>query len=327
MTGAREVFKSVEVFRLPTWGAIANMTFSPAFSRAYKILVAWADIVHFHMPSPLPELVHMVRGVPLETKTVCTFHAAVANTKYSFVSPLYEPVQHCLLGECDRIVVTAPQNKNVDILSEYNNKISVVPLAYDKIDHSVSNNCAIDEFDICEGENIVLSVGRLVYYKGYEYLIRAMPGVDGHLVLVGKGERLNKLRRLADAVGVADRIHFTGFVPDATLSSLYSLADVFVLPSITASEAFGIVQAEAMARGLPVINTDLPTGVPYVSIHNKTGITVPPRDVESLKISINKLLSDHDLYSRYSHNAIKRSKKFSKETMIREYFKIYNEVL
>ncbi|MBR1555447.1 MAG: glycosyltransferase, partial [Oscillospiraceae bacterium] len=94
---------------------------------------------------------------------------------------------------------------------------------------------------------------------------------------------------------------------DADLKSAFSDCDIFILPSVENSEAFGIVQQEAMTAGKPVINTSLPTGVPYVSLHEKTGLTVPPHDVQSLADAIQKLADSPELRRKYGENARKRA--------------------
>ncbi len=99
---------------------------------------------------------------------------------------------------------------------------------------------------------------------------------------------------LAAEVGVADRVAWLGDVPDADLPALYHLADLFVLPASHPSEAFGLVQVEAMAAGLAVVCTELGTGTSYVNRDGVTGRVVPPRDPAALAAAINELLADAD---------------------------------
>src|SRR5207237_4805489 len=102
----------------------------------------------------------------------------------------------------------------------------------------------------------------------------------------------------------------------------------FVLPSITRSEAFGIVQMEAMACGLPVINTSLDSAVPFVSIGGETGLTVTPQNVEELASAMNLLLNDENLRIRYGRGARRRVQtQFAADVMTRRTLEIYEEVL
>jgi len=170
----------------------------------------------------------------------------------------------------------------------------------------------------------VLFVGRLSYYKGVEYLLDAMGGVDATLLVVGDGEQRAALeRRTREREGVA----FLGRVSDATLKRCYAAADVFVLPSVAPSEAFGIVQLEAMAHGTPIVNTALPTGVPWVSKDGKTGLTVPPKDADALADAIERLLANPDLRRQYGENARERvHRRFSRETMLDAMAAVYEDV-
>ncbi len=142
------------------------------------------------------------------------------------------------------------------------------------------------------GRPIVLFVGRLVRYKGVDVLLEAMRGVSATAILVGNGPEQVSLQRAAERLGVADRVKFLGEVSPDELAALYRACDLFVLPSITRQEAFGVVQIEAMACGKPVISTDLGTGSGWVNQNGETGFVVPPRDAVALHDAIARLLAD-----------------------------------
>jgi len=174
----------------------------------------------------------------------------------------------------------------------------------------------------------VLAVGRLVYYKGFEVLIEAMAKVDGRLLLIGDGPLRAKLEGLAAALGIADRVVFLGALQNRETVPFYHAADVFALPSIARSEAFGIVQIEAMAAGTPVVNTALDSGVPFVSRHEVTGLTVPPRDPDALSAALNRLLQDDQLRAGYGKAARLRARThFSLEAMTSQTRRIYESVV
>ncbi len=139
---------------------------------------------------------------------------------------------------------------------------------------------------------LLLFVGRLRYYKGLDWLIRALPQIPARLIVAGIGPMEAEWRALAAEVGVADRIAWLGEAPDADLPTLYHLADLFVLPASHPSEAFGLVQVEAMAAGVPSVCTELGTGTSYVNREGVTGRVVPPRDPQALADAINSLLAD-----------------------------------
>jgi rhamnosyl/mannosyltransferase len=94
------------------------------------------------------------------------------------------------------------------------------------------------------------------------------------------------------------------------------------------TEAFGIVQIEAMACRKPVISTDLPTGVPFVNLHGETGLVVPPKDAAALADGIKKLFEDTELSARYGDTGRKRVEdEFTVETMLKRVLHLYHEVL
>jgi rhamnosyl/mannosyltransferase len=173
---------------------------------------------------------------------------------------------------------------------------------------------------------LLLAVGRFVYYKGFEYLIRAMKQINATLLLVGDGPLRHSLEQEARALGVAERVVFPGALSD--IAPYYHACDAFVLPSVTRSEAFGIVQLEAMACGKPVVNTSIASGVPFVSLDGVTGITVAPCDAEALGHAINRLLGDADMRAHYGNAARKRvDSEFSSATMLRRTRDLYDSVL
>ncbi len=154
-----------------------------------------------------------------------------------------------------------------------------------------------------------------------------MQEIEATLILIGDGELKEKLIKKSSHLGINDKIHFVGRVSEDELPVYYSIADVFVLPSISGGETFAVVQLEAMAFGVPVVNTSLLTGVTFVSPHNETGLTVPPRDSSALAEAINKILKDDALRLRFSDNARKRARLFSLDRMLIETRKLYAEVI
>ncbi|MDE6774983.1 MAG: glycosyltransferase, partial [Ruminococcus sp.] len=112
------------------------------------------------------------------------------------------------------------------------------------------------------------------------------------------------------------------------LKQAYADCDIFVLPSTAKSEAFGIVQLEAMVYGKPVVNTSLPSGVPYVSIHGETGLTVPSADSDALAESLNLLASDGRLREKLGKNAAERTAEyFNEKDVIQKLYSYLREVM
>ncbi len=144
------------------------------------------------------------------------------------------------------------------------------------------------------------------------------------LRIFGEGPLLEPLKSRAQALGINRRIHFLTDLTDSALSREFANCDFFVLPSVSKSEAFGIVQIEAMSYGKPVINTRLPSGVPYVSIDGETGFTVTPNDADALAAAMQTLIDDAALRKKFGEAAYKRAcEEFSGEVMLDRIYKAY----
>jgi rhamnosyl/mannosyltransferase len=210
------------------------------------------------------------------------------------------------------------------VLQAFRDRCHVIPYGIDTIQFEHCDPDAVGRIRAQFGERLVLSVGRLVYYKGLEYLIRAMVDVRGKLVIVGDGPLREKLERLAARLGLAGKVFFAGVIDNAGVLSYHHAAALFVLASVARSEAFGLVQIEAMAAGLPVVNTSLDSGVPLVSVHQQTGLTVPPADPKALAAAINRLLDDSHLRQQFGQAGVLRARQeFSLDTMLQRTLHLY----
>jgi glycosyltransferase involved in cell wall biosynthesis len=189
---------------------------------------------------------------------------------------------------------------NSAFLRPHAKKCTVLPYGMD-LDYwrtlDASERAGADELRHQQPRRIV-SLGRLVGYKGFDVLIRAMQTIDGHATIVGEGPLLADLQQLATALGVSDRIRFTGRLTRSEIKQLFYSARVFAFPSVTEAEAFGIVQIEAMASGLPIVNTNLTTTVPLVARHDLEALTIPPNDPQALSHALNRILDEPALAER-----------------------------
>ena len=174
----------------------------------------------------------------------------------------------------------------------------------------------------------MLFVGRLVYYKGADVLVRAMRGVDADLVVVGRGPLEGELREVAVANGSAGKITWVEPTGDEELAAYFHAADVFCLPSVANTEAFGLVQIEAHATGTPVVSTDLPTSVPYANPDGVTGLTVAVGDADALAGALNRLLGDPGLRARLGEAARQRAlTQFTIPRMVEQMLAVYSEAI
>lgn len=285
-----------------------------------KKMIKDNDVIHHHYPFPTMEftLLRYLKQMR-DKKLIITWHANIKNSRWSWIERIYNPLIEKLLDRADAIVVTSPQLfENSDILQKYKSKVHTIPLSFDPKFNTVSAK----KFPEDRFFNI-LFVGKLRKYKGVEYLINAVVNLNVNLTIVGNGEELEGLKLLATNLNIESKIVFVSNADDLQLISLYEKADLFVLPSINEAEAFGVVQLEAMANALPVINTNLESGVPFVSLNNYSGITVEPKNTEALTQAIKKIIGDKDLYETYSLNALERVKFFSRQKMSESYYNIY----
>jgi len=311
----------IRVHRIATLATVASASICPAMVSAIRKTPA--DVVHLHSPNPTAVLSYLASGHP--GRLVVTHHSDIIRQRV--LKFAYEPWLRRLMSRADAIISFSPNYiESSVVLSRHRDKCYVIPHGIDARRFQSPDPQAVEEIHAQYGHRIVLGVGRLVYYKGFEYLIRAVAGTNAMLLIIGTGPLESQLKDVARAVGAGDRVHFLGDVPDVT--PYYHAARIFALPSTARSEAFGIVQVEAMACGTPVINTQLESGVPFVSLDTVTGMTVPPADVPSLRHSIQRLLRDDALHHQFSEAARERVRHyFSLEEMARRTLQLYEDVL
>ena len=175
------------------------------------------------------------------------------------------------------------------------------------LDPSAADRAAAAEVRARHGRGgpLWLCAGRMVYYKGFTHAVRALQQVEGRLVLIGGGPDEPRLKAEVERLGLADRVDFLGKLPHyLDVLPYYLAADAFWFPSNARSEAFGLVQVEAMACGCPVLNTAIPhSGVPWVSRHEETGLTVPINDPAALAAAARRLLDEPELRTRLANAA------------------------
>jgi glycosyltransferase involved in cell wall biosynthesis len=171
-------------------------------------------------------------------------------------------------------------------------------------------------------------VGRLVPYKGFPVLIEAMRDLDAQLVIIGEGPQRRQLEQQILESGLSDRVVLAGRVDADELRIMLRSANVFAFPSILPSETFGIAQLEAMACGLPVVNTSLPTGVPWVARHEREALTVPPGDSQALAYALRDLLDQPALARQLGEAGKLRARTlFSHEQFAKRIRNLYGRIL
>ncbi len=312
----------VAVVRLATPLMLHGTPIVPLMARAMR--QARPGLVHLHFPNPMAALACLMSR--LDVPIVVTWHSDVVRQRRAAAA--FAPPLSLLLRRCAAIIVgSTAYIETSAVLNARRNLCRVIPFGIRAAAFERPDPARVAELRRRYGERIVLAVGRLIYYKGFEHLVRAMVDVRATALIAGDGPLAAALTAAAARLGVADRVVLLGRVNDADLKACYHACDVFALPSVERSEAFGIVQLEAMACGRPVVNTWLDSAVPHVSLDGLTGLTVPPGDPAALAAALNALLDDPERRAAMGAAARHRVRdEFSAELMARRTLEVYREV-
>ncbi|HKO97111.1 MAG TPA: glycosyltransferase [Pyrinomonadaceae bacterium] len=315
-----ELADGVKISRL---GTTINLGAAPVCSgMARTIREAQADIVHLHFPNPTGILSYFSSGY--RGPTVVTYHSDIIRQK--ILGQAFQPWLRRFLNRSDAIIVGSQNYVDSSaVLRRFRDKCHIIPFGISEGNFDDFDSQLVEQIRATYGPRIVLGIGRLIYYKGFEFLIRSMTNIDGRLLIIGNGPLRASLEAEARNQGVADRVTFLGEVRE--VKPYVQAADVFALPSIARSEAFGLVQLEAMACGKPVVNTRLESGVPFVSIDGITGLTVPPGDSVALASAINRLLDDKEIRDRMgAAGRLRVQEEFRADLMTARTLDLYREV-
>ena len=312
--GKIEQYQGVEVHRASSVGIFFSMPVSFSFFRQFRRLSKDRDIIQLHMPFPLGDLACLLSGY--NGKVILWWHSDIVRQKKLML--IYKPILNRILKRADLIIVATQGHIDCsEYLKPYHNKCVVIPYGVSRLE---------EKQNFHDGKPVrFLFIGRLVSYKGCDILLKAFQKVDqAELVIVGDGILREELEKLANELGVSGRVRFRHHLTDRQVEDELQRCDVLVLPSVTQAEAFGIVQIEAMAWGKPVINTMLPSGVPYVSLDKVTGITVEPGDIMALTQAMNRMVQEPELRKQWGEAARQRVEEhFLEDTMLKRVLDVY----
>jgi glycosyltransferase involved in cell wall biosynthesis len=321
----RERCGEVDVVRVAAFGQAASVPLCPSFP-----LELWrhrADCVVLHEPNPIAGTALLLRTPA--PRLVVWHHSDLVRPWWAPAT--YGCVQRALYRRADCVIVSSPPLAAASSLVRQARRVAVIPFGvglerYEQVD-AESRSKARQVMAAVPGPRI-LFVGRLVYYKGLDVLLEAMGRCEGSLVIVGEGPLEGTLRAVVAEKRLGGRVLFAGRVPDADLPAFYHACDVFVLPSTARTEAFGVVQIEAMAAGTPVVSTNLPTGVPWVNQDGVSGLVVAPGDPAALGDALRRLLNDDALRRRLGEGARRRAQTmFSRERMVTTFRSLIDTVV
>lgn len=267
------------------------------------------DVIHAHdwLTAYAAKTLKESYNIPL----VSTIHATEAGRNGGIQTEMQRYIndtEWMLTYESSEVIVNSNFMKN-DIQRIFGlpfEKIKVIPNGIDlkkfdgiKKDYEFRRRFAADN------EKIILSLGRLVFEKGIQHLIYAMPKIlsnynDVKLVIVGKGGMINELKQITVNLGIQDKVYFTGYMAGDDVQKMYKVSDVAVFPSTY--EPFGIVALEAMLGGTPTVVSDI-GGLNEIVKHGETGLKSYAGNANSIADSVTQLLYDYDLSEKITKNA------------------------
>jgi glycosyltransferase involved in cell wall biosynthesis len=326
----REDDEAVQLVRVGRWASVARLDVCPELVRFLRAIGPGDfDLLHLHVPNPtmLLALFFCRPRVPW----VITYHSDVVRQKALLF--VQRPFENWVFGQARGIFATSPEYpKGSTYLQRFAGKTTVVPFGIDLGPYLHPSREALtfaEELRREHGQPLWLAVGRLVYYKGLDVAIRALASVPGRLLIIGDGPLKKDLETLAKQMGVADRVFWRGRLAHKELVGAYHAATALWFPSNARSEAFGFVQVEAMASGCPVLNTAIGgSGVPWVSRHEDSGLTVPIGDWQALAQAAQRLWDDADLRARLGRQARERAyREFDADLMARRTLEAYEKAL
>lgn len=310
--GSRSVEKDkgVKIYRAASLGRLFSLPISWDFFRLFKKVVKGHDILLIHHPFPLASLARFLYGTKTSLLAVW-YHSDIVRQRVLYW--LVYPFLYFDLKSARVIFVSSHRlAENSPLLSKFLDKCQVIPFGIDPVYYQDDYHDQVSDLHRRYGR-FMLAVGRLVYYKGYPILLEALKTAPGKLLIIGSGPLETRLRRMIKINNLTERVIIISNRPD-NLVPYYQACEFLVFPSQARTEAFGLVQIEAMACGKPVINTNLPTGVPEVSLNGETGLTVPIKDNVRLAEAIKSLWEDEDLRLKLGAAARKKvSLEFSKD--------------
>ena len=314
------------IFRTKSLTKFAATMISPEMIFRLRRICSEYDIIHVHHPDPMATLALFLSGY--RGKVVLHWHSDILKQK--FLLRFFSPLQSWLIRRADLILGTTPVYvEESPFLRKAQDKTSFLPIGVDPYPWLSDEIKTIR--DQYPGKKIIFSMGRLVSYKGYEYLISAMTHLpEEYVLLIGSdGPLKEQLQQQIEELGLKERVTLLGGLKEEKKQAYFGACDVFCLSSVMKTEAYAIVLVEAMSLGRPVVATKIPeSGVSWVNEDGVSGINVPVEDASALAEAIHKICDDPELWKTYSKGARRRFYDvFTKDEMINSLINIYTELL
>ena len=297
---------------------------SPAMVKWMRKHAAEYDIIHVHHPDPMAALALKLSGY--KGRVILHWHSDIVAQK--FLLKFYRPLQEWLIQRAERIVGTTPVYlQQSPELAAVQDKTAVVPIGIEPV---LYDDYQVRDFRrLYPGKKIVFALGRLVPYKGFDSLIDAATYLpDNYVVLIGGvGPLHDALQEQIRQRNLEKKVRLLGYIANEALPEMFGACSVFVMSSKMKTEAFGIVQIEAMSCARPVVATTIPgSGVSWVNENGFSGLNVPPMNPPAIAKAIQVICSNPDTYQRFSDGALERyATCFTSAIMIDRTISIYAE--
>lgn len=298
-----------------------------SFFKLFKKLRNNYDIILIHTPNPMAALALLF--FKTKAKVVIQWHGDILNKGIFYT--LFRGIEYKMLQRADMILVTSEIYLNHSTpLKNFKAKSKILPLGINK--SNLENDPAIfnsikEKF---RDKKIVFSLGRFVYYKGFEYLVDAASFLqDDFVVLIGgHGDNKEKYQEKINAAHLQNKVFLIPETGDTAWGSYYAACDVFCLPSFEKAESFGIVIIEAMAFSKPIVATDIPgSGTTWVNQNGITGLNVEIKNSRQLAQAIESVIDDGH-YNEYCNNSRKRfEENFTEDKMVTGFTELMKKFL
>jgi len=311
-------------YRIRSNFKIASTDFSWHALKKFKELASQADVIHYHFPWPFMDIIHFLSGI--RKPTLVTYHSDIVHQK--FLLKFYRPLMHYFLDSVNVIVASSPNYlQSSSSLLPFKDKVHIIPYCLNSDIRLKLNSQKKMAWKKILREKFFLFVGVHRYYKGLTYLLEANAKRDLPIVIVGEGPFTDKLKVQANQLGLKNTL-FIGQISDEDKAILLDLSFAFVFPSHLRSEAFGISLIEAAMFGKPMISCEIGTGTSFINLNGKTGIVVPPADVDALSLALDNLWDNPEKAKEMGNNAKDRFEElFQADAMCHAYANLYKNLL
>ncbi|MDF4708818.1 hypothetical protein BIW16_11575 [Vibrio sp. OULL4] len=306
-----EKYDKINIIRCSSFGTFKSMPISISFIYYFFKEINKHEVINFHYPFPMIDFFYFFYPYKNRKRIFVTWHSDIIKQKW--LKRFFKPFTRSLINNATVIATSLPLKESSDFLKNKDD-VTILPLSCER--YESYKEIKKDYFGRDLPNEFVLFQGRLAYYKGLDVLLNAYLNLkeQGYssenipkLIISGDGDLKEFMLNYIADNNLENYIYpLCRFVSNDEKAWLFKKCKFFIFPSTHPSEAFGLVQLEAMSEGKPVINTMLPTGVPWVSVDKETGLTVRPSCSRQLSEAIFELSSNKENLNVLGQNAKQR---------------------